>query len=140
MRVTTSAEWTLRRDALLDSLREFASIMRHRPFDNEQGLRGVSAFALYWFIRRVVPGVVLEVGVWRGFSTWLIEQAAPAAEIHCFDPLFTIEHLIPNCRIGRTSFEGSCTAAMTETPTARPWESSRPSSCSTSVRILRSPM
>src|SRR6187399_666603 len=99
--VTTSAEWELRRAALLTSLREFAERMRHRPFDNEQGLRGVSAFALYWFIRQLAPAIVFEVGVWRGFSTWIIEQAAPAAEIHAFDPLFLIEHLIPRRRMGK---------------------------------------
>ena len=102
MRVRTSAEWDLERDALLDALRDFARIMKRRPFDNEQGLRGVSAFALYWFVRRTTPSVVFESGVWRGFSTWLIEQAAPAAEIHCFDPLFLIEHLIPRRKMGKT--------------------------------------
>ena len=102
MRVRTSAEWDLERDALLDALRDFARVMKRRPFDNEQGLRGVSAFALYWFVRRTAPSVVFESGVWRGFSTWLIEQAAPAAEIHCFDPLFLIEHLIPRRKMGKT--------------------------------------
>ena len=102
MRVKTSAEWNLERDALLDALRDFAGIMKHRPFDNQEGLRGVSAFALYWFVRRTAPSVVFESGVWRGFSTWLLEQAAPAAEIHCFDPLFMLQHLIPRRRIGKT--------------------------------------
>jgi hypothetical protein len=102
VRVRTSAEWDLERDALLDALRDFAGIMKRRPFDNEQGLRGVSAFALYWFVRRIAPSVVFESGVWRGFSTWLIEQAAPAAEIHCFDPLFLLEHFIPRKTIGKT--------------------------------------
>jgi hypothetical protein len=98
--MTTPADWELRRGALLAALREFARLMRGRPFDNEQGLRGVSAFALYWFVRELAPSIVFEVGVWRGFSTWLIEQAAPGAEIHAFDPLFLIEHLIPRRRIG----------------------------------------
>ena len=102
MRVKTSDEWNLERDALLTALRDFAAIMKHRPFDNEQGLRGVSAFALYWFIRRTAPSVVFESGVWRGFSTWLIEQAAPEAEIHCFDPLFMLQHLIPRRKLGKT--------------------------------------
>jgi hypothetical protein len=102
VKVKTSVEWNRERDALLDALRDFARVMKHRPFDNEQGLRGVSAFALYWFVRRTAPSVVFEVGVWRGFSTWLIEQAAPAAEIHCFDPLFMLQHLIPRRRIGKT--------------------------------------
>jgi hypothetical protein len=102
VRVKTSAEWNLERDALLDALRDFAAIMKHRPFDNQEGLRGVSAFALFWFVRRAAPSVVFESGVWRGFSTWLLEQAAPAAEIHCFDPLFMLQHLIPRRRIGKT--------------------------------------
>ena len=100
VRVTTAADWELRRGALLAALKEFAQRMHRRPFDNEQGLRGVSAFALYWFIRELAPPLVFEVGVWRGFSTWIIEQAAPAAGIHAFDPLFMIEHLIPRRRIG----------------------------------------
>lgn len=98
----TSAEWNGEREALLDSLRTFARVMKHRPFNNEQGLRGISAFALYWFVRRIAPSIVFEAGVWRGFSTWLIEQAAPAAEIHSFDPLFMLQHLIPRWRIGKT--------------------------------------
>lgn len=102
MRVKTPEEWNLERDALLVALRDFAAVMKHRPFDNEQGLRGVSAFALYWFIRRTAPSVVFESGVWRGFSTWLIEQAAPQAEIHCFDPLFMLQHLIPRRKLGKT--------------------------------------
>jgi hypothetical protein len=100
--VKTSAEWNGERDALVNALRGFARVMKRRPFDNEQGLRGVSAFALYWFVRRIAPSVVFEVGVWRGFSTWLIEQAAPAAEIHSFDPLFMLQHLIPKWKIGKT--------------------------------------
>lgn len=101
MRVKSSAEWNDERVALLEGLHEFARVLKRRPFNNEQGLRGVSAFALYWFVRRLAPSVVFEVGVWRGFSTWLIEQAAPSAEIHSFDPIFMIEHLIPWWRMGK---------------------------------------
>ena len=61
MRITTSDEWNARRAALLDALREFARIMRRRPFDNEQGLRGVSAFALYWFVRELAPAYAVPM-------------------------------------------------------------------------------
>jgi hypothetical protein len=44
---------------------------------------------------------VFEVGVWRGFSTWLIEQAAPEAEIHCFDPLFFLQPWMSRWKVGR---------------------------------------
>jgi hypothetical protein len=100
MRVKSREDWMAEKDALTAGLREFADVLRRKPFQNSEGLRGVSAFALYWFVRQVRPTVVFEVGVWKGFSTWLIEQAAPDAEIYCFDPLFYLEHLIEPARLG----------------------------------------
>lgn len=100
MNVKTKADWENERSALMEALREFAVVMRRSPFQNSEGLRGVSAFALYWFIKHIKPGVVFEVGVWKGFSTWLIEQAAPEAEVFCFDPLFFLEHLIDRRKLG----------------------------------------
>ena len=102
MIVKTRAHWEQQRPLLLEELREFARLMKRRPFQNEQGLRGVSAFALYWFIKRTKPTSVFEVGVWKGFSTWLIEQAAPDAKVFCFDPLFMVEHLMQPEKLGPT--------------------------------------
>ena len=102
MRVKTRADWEAERPLLLERLREFASVMKRKPFQNEQGLRGVSAFALYWFIKQAQPTIVFEVGVWKGFSTWIIEQAAPEAEVFCFDPIFLVEHLLDPGKIGPT--------------------------------------
>jgi hypothetical protein len=95
-------DWESERGNLLEALREFAVVTRGQPFQNSEGLRGVNAFALYWFIKKIKPTVVFEVGVWKGFSTWLIEQAAPDAEVYCFDPIFFLEHYIDPKRIGRT--------------------------------------
>jgi hypothetical protein len=102
MYVKTTEDWQSQRPALLEALREFAALMKRRPFQNEEGLRGVSAFALYWFIKQIKPTVVFEVGVWKGFSTWIIEQAAPQAEVYCFDPIFFFEHLINPAKLGQT--------------------------------------
>jgi hypothetical protein len=102
MIVKTKADWEKQRTLLLEELREFASLMRQRPFQNEQGVRGVSAFALYWFIKQLNPTTVFEVGVWKGFSTWIIQQAAPNAEVFCFDPIFLIEHLLDPQKVGAT--------------------------------------
>lgn len=102
MKIKIAAEWDLEREALLDSMRQFAPIVKRRPFENTHGLCGVGAFALYWFLRRIRPSVVFEVGIWRGFSTWLIEQAAPAAEIHCFDPVIMLEPVLSKWKVGRT--------------------------------------
>lgn len=102
MHLKSAQEWAAEREDILESLRQFARIMKRRPFDNRYGLRGVSAFALYWFIRRRAPTIVFEVGVWKGFSTWLIEQAAPEATIHCFDPLMMLEPFVSRWKVGKT--------------------------------------
>jgi hypothetical protein len=102
MEVKTPQDWRRERPELLRELRSFAELMRHAPFQNSEGLRGVSAFALYWFVKRVQPTVVFEVGVWKGFSTWLIEQAAPEAELFSFDPVFLFEPLMDPEKVGPT--------------------------------------
>lgn len=86
----------------MSELREFSARLKHAPFANRHGLRGVSAFALFWFLRQRAPTVVFEVGVWRGFSTWVIEQALPEAEIHSFDPVFMVEPFLSRWKVGRT--------------------------------------
>ncbi len=102
MIVKRATDWEQDRPRLLKKLREFAAIMKKRPFDNEQGLRGVSAFALYWFIQEVQPTVVFEVGVWKGFSTWIIRRAAPNAKVFSFDPLFMLEAFLDMSKVGPT--------------------------------------
>jgi len=50
---------------------------------------------------------VFEVGVWRGFSTWLIEQAAPDAELHSLDPMFMLEPYLSRWKVGRIYRSGT---------------------------------
>lgn len=102
MIVKRRCDWEPERPRLLEKLREFAVIMKARPFNNIMGVRGVSAFALYWFIQEVQPTAVFEVGVWKGFSTWLIQRAAPNAKIFCFDPLVLLEPLLDPAKVGPT--------------------------------------
>jgi len=89
--VKSDEEWRTEAPRLIEALREFGGLLRSRPFKNREGLRGVSAFALFWYLRQVSPSLVFEVGVWRGFSTWIIEQAIPDAQVVCLDPIFAFE-------------------------------------------------
>jgi hypothetical protein len=100
MIIKKHADWEKETPQLLADLREFCRIMKRRPFANYEGLRGVSAFALYYFTKKIQPTAIFEVGVWKGFSTWILEQAAPEAEIYCFDPMFFLEHLIDPAKVG----------------------------------------
>ncbi len=102
MEVKIESDWEGERDTLLAGLNVFVPVMARAPFQNEYGLRGVSAFALFWFLRRLRPDLIFEVGVWRGFGTWLIEQAVPEAELHCLDPMFMLEGFLDRDKIGPT--------------------------------------
>jgi|SRR5215471_6484583 len=107
MIIKRGADWETDRPQLLKKLLEFSAILRERPFDNEQGLRGVSAFALYWFLQQVQPTHVFEVGVWKGFSTWLIRRAVPNAKVFSFDPLLLLEGLLDPVKVGATYRDSS---------------------------------
>jgi hypothetical protein len=102
MRVKIGSDWLAEREMLLPALRSFAALIKTAPFRNRHGLRGVSAFALFWFLRQVRPDLVFEVGVWRGFSTWLIEQAVPEARVHCLDPMVMLQGYMSRWKVGRT--------------------------------------
>ena len=43
-------------------------------------------FALWFMAKRLRPELVVESGVLRGQSTWLLEQACPEAKLICIDP------------------------------------------------------
>lgn len=72
---------------LSQRLSEFAALLKNKPFENFYGLRGLSAFTLYNYLKDIQPDFVVEVGVWKGFSTWIIENACPGAKILCLDPI-----------------------------------------------------
>src|SRR5690349_11047684 len=77
--------WT--RDDLLKGLEEFAALYAQRPIQDNQGGMKAPHMAYTWFVlKHLRPKVVIESGVWRGQSTWLIEQTCPDAELHCIDP------------------------------------------------------
>ena len=78
--------WT--NDDLKEGLKEFAELYRHRPIKNNTGGMKAAKMFYAWFVaKQMQPSVIIESGVWYGQSTWVFEQAAPKAEIHCIDPV-----------------------------------------------------
>jgi hypothetical protein len=75
------------RTTLTEQLDQFADLYDRRPFDNTGGIRFDSAFAYYFFLKRIMPEIVIESGIWRGFSTWLVDSLLPNAELFCLDPV-----------------------------------------------------
>src|SRR6185436_12433772 len=45
--------------------------------------------------------VIIESGVWKGFGTWILEQAAPRAEIHALDPIVALAPFLSRWKVGR---------------------------------------
>ncbi len=66
--------------------REFLEIYPGRPL--EKNLGGMDIFPLFWLFvvaRWLNPRLIVESGVWRGQSTWMLCKACPNAKIHAFD-------------------------------------------------------
>jgi hypothetical protein len=79
--------FSLNRDLARGSVPEFLELYRGRPIArNHLGMGFNHCFATWFILRTMQPKLVVESGVWRGQSTWLIEQAAPQAEIVAIDP------------------------------------------------------
>ena len=72
---------------LRSQLVPFLEKYRQRPFeDNSGGVAIAGSFGLYELVRRIKPNKIIESGVWKGHTTWLLGQAAPDAQLVCFDP------------------------------------------------------
>jgi SAM-dependent methyltransferase len=77
---------------LLPKLKEFLPLYLNNPIqDNQGGLKSVGAFSLWYLLSSLKPKHVIESGVWKGFSTWLIGNAIPTASIDSID--ITFEYL-----------------------------------------------
>jgi hypothetical protein len=69
---------------------EFLDIYEKRPISNNQwGMRSHGMFFLWYLLKQIQPDLVIESGVYRGQSTWMIAQAAPDAKIIAIDPDLT---------------------------------------------------
>ena len=78
--------WT--RKDFLSELKEFAEIYKERPIkDNAGGMKAAQLFYAWFVAKKLQPTAIIESGVWYGQGTWVFEEAAPQAEIHCIDPV-----------------------------------------------------
>jgi hypothetical protein len=67
-------------------VRDFFEIYRSREkTDNTHGSGFHNAFWLYVIARILNPDLIVESGVWKGHSSWLLSQACPNANQYGFD-------------------------------------------------------
>ena len=74
-------------DDLLGITKEFWGLIPSAPVRQRRGGSGFNgALQLYVAMRALRPAFVIESGVFRGLTTWVIRQACPRARIFCHDP------------------------------------------------------
>jgi len=67
-------------------LQEFFEVYATRPVkDNSGGMGFNHSFAFWRLLRILKPDLIIESGIWKGHSTWLIEVALPESRIIAFD-------------------------------------------------------
>jgi len=70
----------------LSIVKDFFRIYSSRKLtDNTHGSGFHNAFWLYFIARFFNPELIVESGVWKGHSSWLLHQACPEAEQYGFD-------------------------------------------------------
>jgi len=75
------------RDDIKCSLDDFLKLYYDRPIDNNSGGMGAPhCFATYFMMKKLNNPFIIESGIWKGQSTWLIENTCPKAELLCIDP------------------------------------------------------
>jgi hypothetical protein len=71
---------------MLESVPEFLELYSLRPIQVNKGGMGLNhSWATWYLVKELEPELIIESGVWKGHSTWLLESAAPNADLICFD-------------------------------------------------------
>lgn len=69
---------------------EFSELIFQCPIQRRFDSNGFNAgFVLFALARSLNPPIVVESGVFQGFTTWIIENALPETKIYCFDRSFS---------------------------------------------------
>jgi hypothetical protein len=67
-------------------LDEFEAVYADRPIkDNQGGMKAPHMFAVWFMAKRLNPDLIVESGIWKGQSTWLLEKACPGAKLVSID-------------------------------------------------------
>lgn len=79
-----TAPWS--REQITHAVSTFEALYQTRPIqDNSGGMKSPHMFATWFMAKHLSPSVIVESGIFKGQSTWLLEQACPDAEIISID-------------------------------------------------------
>jgi len=67
-------------------IQKFIDLYKSRPIKNNKGgMLFPHMFAFYFILKKIKPKLIIESGVYRGQSTWLIEKTLPKSNIISID-------------------------------------------------------
>ena len=71
---------------LRKSLDDFANYYAKKPIADNSGGAGMLPSAWIFILAKLIsPSLILESGVWKGHTTWLLNKSCPDAVMHSFD-------------------------------------------------------
>ena len=71
---------------LKKNLNNFLKIYKNRPIKNNQsGMKIDHCFALFCLLKKIKPSYIIESGVWKGQTTWLIKKILKNSKIYSID-------------------------------------------------------
>lgn len=74
------------KNEMYEEIEIFKNLYKNRPIKkNIHGMRFQHMFATYFILKKINPSFVIESGVLKGQSTWLIENTLPNSEILSID-------------------------------------------------------
>ena len=75
-----------KKNELYKFLEEFDKLYKKRPIKNNiGGMQYPHMFAVYCILKKIKPSFVIESGIFKGQSTWLIEKILPKVKILSID-------------------------------------------------------
>ena len=89
-----------------DHLDEFLNLFSKRPIKNNAGgTLAINLFHVFLTLKKYQPKRIIESGVYKGQTTWLINQILPDTKIICLEPAtHVIEYRGTNCKYPTTDF------------------------------------
>lgn len=84
-------------DDIKMKLDDFLILYKKRPiYKNIGGMGAPHCFATYFLLIKLQKKYIVESGIWKGQSTWLIENTCPKCELICIDPNLNNRKYISN--------------------------------------------
>jgi len=94
-------------DEITEKIEDFLELYSKRPIKyNKGGMVTPHMFAIYFILDKINPSSVIESGVWRGQSTWLIENVLPTSKVFGIDiNLSRREYISESAKYFNTDFK-----------------------------------